>query len=571
MRGDLSQILEKTLAKEPERRYTAAAALADDLQRWLAGRPVQATGNTLRYRAGKFVRRHRAGVAMAALALASLLAGIAAVLWQARIAQQEAQSATAMKDYVLDLLRETEVRDADDRIAVADLLQRGSERLRELPPGSELRTEMLAVLLALHRDLNAVDRGLELAQAELGTTPDWRRARTPAGLAALTLYAHLFGHAARPDDRDRLIAHLAPAVETFPGRRDLLFADAAAHVGTMTMDAGQPVRALAILEDAVAAMDDLLPASDPRRQGAEVLLAGALTTLRQGERGRERAERTLAAVDDRYPRMRAYVQNMAALRRALFGDFEAAETLYASTRDILQRYPDRRLAGYYAHTHASHAFDLGDAAHAHAMIEGGLEYSEALNPGRLDSGLYLMRGELAMVQDRFDAAAEAYSQAVQSHAGNARPGLDAIYPQTLRAVALCRAGRGDEAWASWHQAHDWLTHAPSSTGHAAALLAAAQAVLLADGSEPDAAAIAFAQADTELASARTRPISVHWQLRENRDEVRFALWQAQSLHAAGRIQQAREHARQALPASRARLGDRHFFVQALREMADQLP
>ncbi len=565
VRGDLSRICEKALAKEPERRYASAAALADDLQRWLAGAPVQATGNTLRYRLGKFVRRHRVSTALAALALASLVAGMAAVFWQARIARQEAQSAMAMKDFVLELLREADVRDDQDRIHVADLLERGSARLHALPPGSELRTEMLGVLLALHRDLGAHERGVELAQAELGAEPDWRLARTPVGLNTLTTYAHLLAHLGRDAERDRFVARLTPALKALPDKNNLIWAEAATHIGVMNADAGDRVGGLAILEDAEAAMRRLLPASDPRRQGTEVLLAGALTGLRQGERGRAQTERTLAAADDSYPRRRAYVQNMAALRRALFGEFESAETLFASTRAILDRHPDRRLLSYYAHTHASNAFDLGDPAHARAMIERGFARAAALNPEAIDSTLYVLRGELAMLEGRPDAAAEDFARAARMHAGGDAPGIDAIYPETLRAVALHRAGRREEARESWRRADAWLSGSTQPTGHMPAMVAAAKAMLFADAGDPDAA---FARADAALAHARTLPISVHWQLRENRDEVRLRLWRAQALHAAGRTEQAREHARQALPAGRERLGERHFFVLALEDIAN---
>ena len=49
------------LRKEPERRYASVEQLSEDLRRHLAGRPVLARPDTLRYRAEKFVRRHARG------------------------------------------------------------------------------------------------------------------------------------------------------------------------------------------------------------------------------------------------------------------------------------------------------------------------------------------------------------------------------------------------------------------------------------------------------------------------------------------------------------------------------
>jgi len=65
LRGDLDAIVLKALAKAPEDRYRSAEALADDLQRFLDGEPVEARPDRLTYRFTKFVLRHPAGVSAA--------------------------------------------------------------------------------------------------------------------------------------------------------------------------------------------------------------------------------------------------------------------------------------------------------------------------------------------------------------------------------------------------------------------------------------------------------------------------------------------------------------------------
>jgi serine/threonine protein kinase/tetratricopeptide (TPR) repeat protein/TolB-like protein len=67
--GTLDEILLKTLRKEPEQRYPSVAALADDLRRYLAEQPVALSWDARRYRATRFLRRHKAGLATAALVL----------------------------------------------------------------------------------------------------------------------------------------------------------------------------------------------------------------------------------------------------------------------------------------------------------------------------------------------------------------------------------------------------------------------------------------------------------------------------------------------------------------------
>jgi serine/threonine protein kinase/TolB-like protein/lipoprotein NlpI len=76
LRGDLDAIVLKALARQPHDRYPSASALADDLQRYLSGEPVEARPDTAPYRLGKFALRHRAGVAMGAAAVVLVAAAV---------------------------------------------------------------------------------------------------------------------------------------------------------------------------------------------------------------------------------------------------------------------------------------------------------------------------------------------------------------------------------------------------------------------------------------------------------------------------------------------------------------
>ncbi|HEV8119066.1 MAG TPA: serine/threonine-protein kinase [Thermoanaerobaculia bacterium] len=89
LRGDLDDIVMQALRKEPERRYGSVEQLSGDIRRHLEGLPVRARPGTLSYRAGKFLRRHHIAVAAAAVILLVLLSGLAATIWEARIAMAE--------------------------------------------------------------------------------------------------------------------------------------------------------------------------------------------------------------------------------------------------------------------------------------------------------------------------------------------------------------------------------------------------------------------------------------------------------------------------------------------------
>jgi serine/threonine protein kinase len=101
LRGDLDNIVLKALRKEPERRYASVERLSEDVRRHLAALPVRARPDTLAYRAGKFARRHRVGLAAAALIAASLLGGLLATVRQARIAERRFQELRALANSLL--------------------------------------------------------------------------------------------------------------------------------------------------------------------------------------------------------------------------------------------------------------------------------------------------------------------------------------------------------------------------------------------------------------------------------------------------------------------------------------
>jgi eukaryotic-like serine/threonine-protein kinase len=151
--ADLEAIVLMALRKGPEERYLTAVQLAADVQAYLDGRPVTARRGTLRYRAGKFVRRHAIALLGAGLVLASLTAGVGGVIWQARVANTERRKAEA---------RATDLRQLSN-----SLLSELDDAIKELP-GSTSVQRLLVTRVLEHLDRMSKDAaGDRLIQLDL--------------------------------------------------------------------------------------------------------------------------------------------------------------------------------------------------------------------------------------------------------------------------------------------------------------------------------------------------------------------------------------------------------------------
>ncbi len=194
LKGDLDNIVAMALKKQPAERYPSVESMADDLRRYLNHEPVSARADSFAYRAAKFVRRNRGGVAAAALVLAAVFTGTAGVAWQARearIQRDEARTqlarATATNEFTSFLL--SVAAPAGKKFNVSELLAQGEALIEKQFSGdAALKVEMLVTIGEQYIGSESWDRATSVLEraaslANLGTDPALKaRASCPLAL-----------------------------------------------------------------------------------------------------------------------------------------------------------------------------------------------------------------------------------------------------------------------------------------------------------------------------------------------------------------------------------------------------
>jgi len=163
--GDLDNIVLMALRKEASRRYPSVEQFSEDIRRHLENVPVLARKDTLRYRASKFVTRHRAGVVASTAAVLALLSGLAITLHEAQVARQQAEVARVQR-------ARAERRFNDVRKLANSLMFEVHDSIRDLPGTTPARKLLVTRALEYLDSLSQEASGDISLQRELAAAYD---------------------------------------------------------------------------------------------------------------------------------------------------------------------------------------------------------------------------------------------------------------------------------------------------------------------------------------------------------------------------------------------------------------
>ncbi|HKY90423.1 MAG TPA: protein kinase [Nevskiaceae bacterium] len=423
LRGDLDVIVRKALRKSAAERYPTVQAFADDLRRWINHEPVQARPDSLRYRARKYIRRHRVAIASATAIFLALTAGLFGTLWQAHEARRNAQAARAqaqraerVKDFVVALFKDQSPyqRTTTATHTPQQLLAKASEQLQhELAEEPEVRVELLADIGAMQGDLGDPDgaeitlrRAIAETSARYGA--DSLEVVDPMlGLAAVLRDFQGFAEA------EQLVRRALAILQSHGERDTPRVALSKSILGViLSLGKGAPPEAVALFEDALRINEAQLGHDHPKTQDVLYRLA----QLDVQTRADDRAEIRIRDLIERATRQSGEMSARLADALTLLGDvqthrgqLEEAVTSYARAIAMMNGTGASTYA--LANAHANQAIALrsmrrfGEARAAYAaaltvlpedsiMQRAGILRGEgrvALALGQADDGEALLR------------------------------------------------------------------------------------------------------------------------------------------------------------------------------------
>jgi tetratricopeptide (TPR) repeat protein len=151
--GELDWIVMKALEKDRHRRYETASGLARDVERYLAGEPVEAGPPSAWYRFRKFARRNRVVLTTTVLVVLALVAGTTVSIWQAILARRARTDALAQRDRARNAEADAITQRDRARKAVDDMYTRFAEKwLSQQARLETVQREFLLKALAFYEE-----------------------------------------------------------------------------------------------------------------------------------------------------------------------------------------------------------------------------------------------------------------------------------------------------------------------------------------------------------------------------------------------------------------------------------
>ena len=448
LRGDLDTIVMTALAKEPARRYASAAALADDLRRYLAGRPIAARKPTLAYRAGKFLRRHPAGVGAAVLVAALAAAFVVSTVRQSARVARERDKAERIASFMVGLFKVADPGEArGNTVTAREVLDRGSERIsRELTDQPDVRATLLGTMGSVYESLGLYDRSAELLAEAVRVRREAQGPAHPDTARALSAFgASLVGkgdYAQAESVLRQALAAQEPGEAAAGDRAQTLH-----YLGATRYASGDYDEAARRFGEALAGRREAFGPRDERVATTLNNLANVLYEKGEYARAEPLYREALGIfrerLGDSHPRVALALHNLAGVLAAE-GDYDGAESLHREAVELRMRVlgPDHPVLAGSEVSLALTLMGKGDFAGAEPLLRHALEVQgKRLGAGHTDAAFTRTAlGQVRYVRGDYDEAESLYREAL---AAQRELGAHPDASETLTGLGVVLDQRGD--------------------------------------------------------------------------------------------------------------------------------
>ena len=345
LRGDLDTIVAKAMKKDPAERYSTVSAFAEDVRRSLHHETIQARPDSPAYRARKFVRRHRGGVALAAVAALAIAIVMMREHRLRSLAEAETRTARSVEQYLLAVFGTADPFLPTDTSAAGrsarELLDRGTARLdTALATEHQVRSRLRTALGRVYANLGLYDqasRQLELALSEQRTLSGDRNV---AGAAILDGLGLLRDRQGRIAEADSLLEMALDRYRSSSGSPDSATAATLEHLSEVRRERNDFESAEALIREALSIRRALHGDSALATSMSQQMLAEVLANRGDNEAAAPLYQAALAIRERQVGKDHPLVAKsmfMLALTERRLGRIAVAESLYRRTLDIQRR------------------------------------------------------------------------------------------------------------------------------------------------------------------------------------------------------------------------------------------
>ncbi len=272
LKGDLDWIIMRAMEKDRTRRYASASDLSAEIRRHLDNEPVLAGPPSQSYRMGKFIARHKVGVAAGVAVVLSMVLGIVGTTvglvkarGSERVARNEAATALQVSDFLVGLFRVADPESTlGSSITAREILDKGAVRIeRELSGQPLLQARLLATMGDVYKNLGLYGSSAPLIERAL----DLHRHRRDDARLDIAQTESLYGDLQRlsgnlPQAESLFVTALATQ-EAVRGPDDPAVAGPLCDLGALYSTQGKLDKAEPLLVRSLAIRERALPADHP--------------------------------------------------------------------------------------------------------------------------------------------------------------------------------------------------------------------------------------------------------------------------------------------------------------------